>query len=150
MCILCEDNQHTGLLCFEEPENGINPQRIHLIMDLLKDLTADLTVSESPLRQVVINTHSPAVVANMINWMSDNSIGVWIADMSNLFHHENSRVYSLMVTRMNQVDLTAQGDLFDEKEANVRRYTLSNALNYLKTRELETAQETIQKAKGTR
>lgn len=55
-----------------------------------------------------------------------------------------------MVTRMNQVDLTAQGDLFDEKEANVRRYTLSNALNYLKTRELETAQETIQKAKGTR
>lgn len=63
----------------------------------------------------MINTHSPAVVANMINWMSDNSIGVWIADMSNLFHHENSRVYSLMVTRMNQVDLTAQGDLFDEK-----------------------------------
>ena len=136
------------MLCFEEPENGINPQRIHLIMDLLKDLTADFTIAESPLRQVVINTHSPTVVANMINWMSDNSIGVWIADMSNLIHHDNSNkvLYSLMVTRMNKVDLTAQGELFDENEANVRRYTLSNALNYLKTKELETAQETIQKA----
>ena len=151
LCILCEDNQHTGLLCFEEPENGINPQRIHLIMDLLKDLTADFTIAESPLRQVIINTHSPAVVSNMINWMSDNSIGVWIADMSNLIHHDNSKVYSLMVTRMNKVDLTnkentIQGNLFDEEKANVRRYTLNNALRYLSSKELVTAYETIQKA----
>ena len=71
--------------------------------------------------------------------------------MSNLIHHDNSKVYSLMVTRMNKVDLTnkentIQGNLFDEEKANVRRYTLNNALRYLSTKELVTAYETIQKA----
>ena len=54
-----------GLLCMEEPENGIHPRRIPAILDLLQEIAVDTRVAvdeANPLRQVIINTHSPAVV----------------------------------------------------------------------------------------
>lgn len=65
LAILEMDPKATGLLCFEEPENGIHPQRIAAMLRLLKDLcvdTDDPVGSDNPLRQVIINTHSPTVV----------------------------------------------------------------------------------------
>jgi predicted ATPase len=59
------DRQSGGVLCFEEPENGIHPRRIHSMLRLLQDIATDtdLPVEEdNPLRQVIINTHSPSVV----------------------------------------------------------------------------------------
>jgi predicted ATPase len=53
------------LICMEEPENGIHPKRIDAILSLLEDISTETTeaVGEgNPLRQVIINTHSPAVV----------------------------------------------------------------------------------------
>ena len=41
LCILEYDNNHTGLLCFEEPENGIHPFRINAMANLLIDLSID-------------------------------------------------------------------------------------------------------------
>ena len=52
-------------LAVEEPENGIHPARIPSMIKLLKDIAVDVSEqvdSENPLRQVIINTHSPAVV----------------------------------------------------------------------------------------
>lgn len=51
----------------EEPENGIHPERVPAMIQLLNDLTTDVSASESEdqgnfIRQVIINTHSPAVV----------------------------------------------------------------------------------------
>ncbi|HEY1012128.1 MAG TPA: AAA family ATPase [Herpetosiphonaceae bacterium] len=57
-----------GLLCFEEPENGIHPARIPAMLRLLQDIATDPNESiglDNPLRQVIINTHSPAVVAQV-------------------------------------------------------------------------------------
>jgi predicted ATPase len=56
-----------GLLCLEEPENGIHPERIPKIISLLQDIATDVNepvddVKDSSLKQVIINTHSPAVV----------------------------------------------------------------------------------------
>jgi predicted ATPase len=65
LAILKMDPEARGLLCFEEPENGIHPERISRMLDLLKDLAVDSQNSvdvDNPLRQVVVNTHSPAVV----------------------------------------------------------------------------------------
>ncbi len=59
------DRQSGGVLCFEEPENGIHPRRIHSMLRLLQDIATDtdLPVDEdNPLRQVIVNTHSPSVV----------------------------------------------------------------------------------------
>jgi len=63
--ILQMDPRVQGVLCLEEPENGIHPARIPAMLDLLRDIATDTNepVSiDNPLRQVIINTHSPAVV----------------------------------------------------------------------------------------
>ena len=54
-----------GLLCMEEPENGIHPLRIPAILRLLRSISVNLDHAvdeENPLRQVILNTHSPEVV----------------------------------------------------------------------------------------
>jgi predicted ATPase len=59
------DPTMSGLICLEEPENGIHPDRITAILDLLKDIAVDPFEpegSDNPLRQVIVNTHSPWVV----------------------------------------------------------------------------------------
>lgn len=59
-----------GVICMEEPENGIHPVRIPAMLSLLQDIAVatDYPVDESnPLRQVLINTHSPAVVGQVLD-----------------------------------------------------------------------------------
>ncbi len=54
-----------GVICLEEPENGIHPARIPAMLRLLQDIAVDPTLpvgDDNPLRQVIINTHEPAVV----------------------------------------------------------------------------------------
>ncbi|MBS0427841.1 MAG: AAA family ATPase [Proteobacteria bacterium] len=62
------DPEAKGLICLEEPENGIHPSRISSILELLREMAVDplQAVDESnPLRQIIINTHSPIVVRNL-------------------------------------------------------------------------------------
>ncbi len=47
---------YSGLLCLEEPENGIHPAKIADLSNLLHDLAEP---TEHYLRQVIVNTHSP-------------------------------------------------------------------------------------------
>ena len=59
------DKEAQGLICLEEPENGIHPSRIPAMLRLLQDIPTDVEDAigpENPLRQVIVNTHSPAVV----------------------------------------------------------------------------------------
>lgn len=68
LAVLDIDSDTQGVLCLEEPENGIHPKRIPAILDLLQDIVVDTTQStgsDNPLRQVIINTHSPTVVAQV-------------------------------------------------------------------------------------
>lgn len=65
LVVLELDPQAHGLLCLEEPENGIHPERIPKILRLLQDIATDVEEPsgfDNPLHQVIINTHSPAVV----------------------------------------------------------------------------------------
>lgn len=62
------DSDSKGLICLEEPENGIHPSRITAILELLREMAVDPQTAigpENPLRQVIINTHSPVVVRNL-------------------------------------------------------------------------------------
>lgn len=62
------DTENPGIICLEEPENGIHPERIPAMLALLQDIatdTDDPIGPDNPLRQVIVNTHSPAVVAQI-------------------------------------------------------------------------------------
>lgn len=65
LCVLLEDPTRTGLICMEEPENGIHPVNLPAILELVRDLAVDPWLppdDTNPFRQVIINTHSPGVV----------------------------------------------------------------------------------------
>ncbi len=65
LAVLELDYSETGLICLEEPENGIHPERVPAILDLLQSIPVDPfeeSSADNPLRQVIINTHSPKVV----------------------------------------------------------------------------------------
>ena len=81
LCILEYDNKHTGLLCFEEPENGIHPFRIEAMTKLLKDLSIDFIDTKMPLRQVIVNTHSPVLVGHINKWEQDKNVSIWYAEI---------------------------------------------------------------------
>jgi len=68
LAVLKVDPKATGLICLEEPENGIHPERIPAMLRLLRDIAVDPEYpvgDDNPLRQVIVNTHSPAVVAQV-------------------------------------------------------------------------------------
>ena len=65
LTVLEADTEFQGVVCFEEPENGIYPERLPAIIRLLREIAVDPTEpadETNPLRQVIINTHSPSVV----------------------------------------------------------------------------------------
>jgi predicted ATPase len=65
LAIIEEDSSSSGLICLEEPENGINPKKVHQMVELLKNMTTDTSYEigeDNPFRQVIINTHAPLVV----------------------------------------------------------------------------------------
>jgi predicted ATPase len=57
-----------GVICLEEPENGMHPERIPAIVQLLQDIAVDTNYpvdENNPLQQVIVNTHSPTVFAEV-------------------------------------------------------------------------------------
>ena len=70
LTVLEQDPDSQGVMCLEEPENGIHPERIPAMIRLLKDIAVDTDLPvgrDNPLQQVIINTHSPAVVGQVVD-----------------------------------------------------------------------------------
>jgi predicted ATPase len=70
LSVLASDPRATGLTCMEEPENGIHPSRIPEMLNLVRSLSdadfdAEDWIEGGGIRQVIINTHSPLVVAEL-------------------------------------------------------------------------------------
>jgi predicted ATPase len=67
LAVLHEDPEFQGLVCIEEPENGIHPNKVEQLVKLFKEMVVDTTFEpsweeENPMRQVIIATHSPYLV----------------------------------------------------------------------------------------
>lgn len=68
LALMLADVQDQAVLCLEEPENGIHPSRVPNLVELLYDYAVDLTVAveqDNPLRQVILNSHSPEVARQL-------------------------------------------------------------------------------------
>jgi predicted ATPase len=65
LAVLASDPSAEGLICIEEPENGIHPAKMAQMVTLLQDLALDPFESpgvDNPFRQVIVATHSPVFV----------------------------------------------------------------------------------------
>jgi predicted ATPase len=68
LALMLVDTHDRGVLCFEEPENGIHPSRIPNLVRLLYDYAVDVDEpvgDDNPLRQVLVNSHSPEVARQL-------------------------------------------------------------------------------------
>ncbi len=80
LSVLEADEEAVGVLCFEEPENGIHPARIPAMIRLLEDIAVETDFpvgADNPLRQVIVNTHSPLVLGEV---QADSLLGA-VAEM---------------------------------------------------------------------
>lgn len=133
LCILEQDDTHTGLLCFEEPENGIHPFRIKTMVDLLKDLSTDFMDSEMPLRQVIVNTHSPILV-NIIHmyWAQDINVSLNFAEMRTRIQEINGKKQKTKNTTILPVAKDGQLTLpISEQDKKVSLLTVKEYLSSL-------------------
>ncbi|MEF8733282.1 MAG: AAA family ATPase [Candidatus Accumulibacter meliphilus] len=69
---LLHDPRHRGLICFEEPENGVHPARIKQLVQRLRDMVTDPRESLAddlsvPLSQLLLNSHSPVVLSALLD-----------------------------------------------------------------------------------
>ena len=65
LCAMEADPQFNGLICMEEPENGIHPEKIPHMVELLRDMAVDAhdePSDDNPMRQIIVATHSPYFV----------------------------------------------------------------------------------------
>jgi predicted ATPase len=125
---LRNDPQHRGVLCFEEPENGVHPFRLKNMVELLRGLATDFSDPEqvdAPLRQLLINTHSPVLV-------SQHGVlpGLLFAYMTSRVH-PGEPCHTIRVTRIVPVQPSAQLKLDLDIGDQEWTYTLGEILEYL-------------------
>lgn len=124
---LKNDPQHHGVLCFEEPENGVHPFRLRNVAGILKGLATDFsdsTQADQPLRQLIINTHSPKFISQpeLINSLLFAYMPTRVALGKN---GGAFRVTKIVPIKSNQSEF----DLgIDEPE---KAYTLGQVIDYL-------------------
>lgn len=104
LCVFQFDDLHRGLICFEEPENGIHPARLREITDLLLELSVDFAEKDTPLRQVIINTHSPGLVREFFLARHKRKLIVWYAQLITRFPEMNGKKIKLSATKMLPVE----------------------------------------------
>lgn len=112
LCELLYDDSYDGLLCFEEPENGIHPYRITNIVNLLYELSANLEDEVPILRQVIVNTHSPWVIQEIHKLSKEhkNVKLMWTHNIKKYGDIEGKRV-NMNATKMVEVATNEQSEL---------------------------------------
>lgn len=137
LCILWQDEKHKGLLCFEEPENGIHPFRIKTMALLLKDLSTDFSEPELPLRQIIINTHSTVFISEMHKWLTDSYLTIGFAQTVNRIISVDGEKKKLLASKITPVpkDKEIQTTIpFTEQE---KKMTIQMINDYLRLNDNE-------------
>jgi len=112
------DPQRRGTLCFEEPENGVHEGRVPMLVEFLRNAASVSSDPNMPSFQVLLNTHSPKVMAALL----DREI---VAADSVITIDSTSRVRSNK-TRM-RTGIETTNDMFDP-EKHLSRWEVERLL----------------------
>lgn len=137
LCVFLYDKDYKGLLCFEEPENGIHPARIKLTAELLMDLVSHFEKDDDQdLRQVIVNTHSPVLVLEAFNLTYQNVCRIWLSQLVTQILPINNKKQKIQITKMLPVVKGPAQLAIDFSEIE-RKLTLSNVIEYLQRADFE-------------
>lgn len=131
LCVLLYDEQFQGLLCFEEPENGIHPYRIKAMIELLRMLSTNFEDDDDLLRQVIVNTHSPV----LLKWLkeeyndADNGVSIWFSKQISYSKNFDGKRLNLRISRISPLTKSFQFSFSDAEN----KMTIADAIAYLNT-----------------
>lgn len=115
-----DDPKRKGILCFEEPENGVHEGRIPSLVELLRgSVSKQDSIGEEALFQILVNTHSPAVMKSL------NDDEIVVADAVSEIDPSTSR--KVVRTRM-RVGVETRLDLGFDPETNLTRSEVERLL----------------------
>lgn len=137
LCVFLYDSDYKGLLCFEEPENGVHPARMKLTAELLMDLVSHFESEEDQeLRQVIVNTHSPVLVGDTFKLTNQNVCRIWFSQLVTQILIQNEKKQKIQVTKMLPVvrGTTQLAISFSENE---KKLTLATVLEYLSSADFD-------------
>jgi predicted ATPase len=111
---LKNDPTHQGVICFEEPENGVHPGGLQNMVAILQSMTTNFMEDQSEtVRQVLVNTHSPA----LLNYVEPSNL---------LFVHMATE--GVRTTQMSPI--TVNPKLFPD-DTSSRKYAIHEVMQYL-------------------
>jgi len=131
---ILELSNSSEVLCLEEPENGIHPTRIGAMLQLLRDIATDVeepTGLDNPLRQVIVNTHSPGVVEKL------EATELVVADVANIT--TDTKHGNVKVARFAPVGIDSWRS---RTHPDIRPVTLTSLVEYLTYSDRARIQET--------
>ena len=146
LATLRNDPQFHGILCLEEPENGVDPLHLAKMTRLLREMATDFKGLErvnEPLRQVLITTHSPAFISQ-----NDVLDSLLLTIIPTLVQGKNAP--SIRVTRMVPVitsNTQSSPDVDPTRDKAVEAYTIDQVRKYLDGDTLEKARNQLSKAR---
>lgn len=128
------------MICFEEPENGIHPFRVKAMAELLKDLSIDFVDTEMPLRQIIVNTHSPVLVGKMFELEEQNLLKVWFSELVTQITTVKNKRLKMYVTKMLSVipPFDSKQRKLDFRDESENKISFQRLLDYLDTADFET------------
>ncbi len=146
LATLRNDPQFHGVLCLEEPENGVDPLHLKIMARLLRGMVTDfndLEQTDEPLRQVLVTTHSPSFVS-----LPDVIDSLLVAFTPT--HIEGKSATALRVTRMMPVATPTtlsriKADINGDNA--VAFYSIDQVRKYLDSETLEEAREQLEEAR---
>lgn len=145
---LRNDSQFHGILCFEEPEDGVDPLLLKNMTHVLREMATDfndLEQLDDPLRQVLVTTHSPSFISQ-----PDVIDSLLLAIISAQIQGKNTA--SLRVTRMAPVTTSNSPDKLGMDtygDKALEAYTLDMVRKYLDSGTLDEARKQLKKARNT-
>ncbi len=134
------DARFQGVLCLEEPENGVHPLHLKNMAHLLREMATNFNnplPGDQPLRQVLITTHSAALISQP-------------AVIDSLLLAFTVKKGGIHVTRMEPV-ITPQAQSQIEDVPNRERamvvYTLDTVQQYLQRETVDDASNQLKKVR---
>lgn len=116
LCVLAVDDSFSGVLCFEEPENGVHPFRLGNMAELMSKFASDFRDQETSLRQAIINTHSPLFVSK-IKELDDNFMLTYMSRMVTSIIDVSGARKKVGATRMTPV-VEEDNPMYDSEKKN--------------------------------
>jgi predicted ATPase len=148
LATLRNDPQFHGVLCLEEPENGVHPQRLKKLAQLLRRMATNFNDPEEvdePLRQVLITTHSPVFIS-----LPEVIDSLLFAYTMTSVEPLSSNIPTLEITCMTPVVTPGAQTQFSieiYRDETMEAYTLDEVLRYLDSEDLDEARKQLEKVR---